>query len=160
VEIHKEWLAKRAAVGVTRDCYECGQPGHWSHGCPGKVPFSGGLGSQGEGLVGAWPERGAYRGLPGRAPWSRGNYRAVAGGQGRGTKEYLGDAATTYGGDALPPHPSAIRHSPTEPMGAEPHPASLNVVAQDRRWERKRSLDAGKNHTLRKAVCQKVPSQK
>jgi hypothetical protein len=45
VEIRKECLAKCVAVGATHSCYECGQPGHWSHGCPSKVPFSGRPGS-------------------------------------------------------------------------------------------------------------------
>jgi hypothetical protein len=59
VEIRKERLAKRAAMGAIHGCYECGQPGHWSHSCPSKVPFSGGPGRRGEGLVGARPGRGA-----------------------------------------------------------------------------------------------------
>jgi hypothetical protein len=37
VEIHRERLAKHAAVGVTHGCHECGHSGHWLHGCPGKV---------------------------------------------------------------------------------------------------------------------------
>jgi hypothetical protein len=40
VEIRRECLAKRAAVGAAHGCYECGQDGHWSHDCAGKVPLS------------------------------------------------------------------------------------------------------------------------
>jgi hypothetical protein len=42
VEIHRECLVKHAVVGATHGCDECGQPSHWSRGCPGKVPFPGG----------------------------------------------------------------------------------------------------------------------
>jgi hypothetical protein len=129
VEICKVLLAKCAAVGVTHGYYECGQPGHWSHDCSSKVPFPGGPGSRGEGLVGARPGRGAYPSLPGRAHRGRGNCLAAAGIPGRGAREHLGDVATTYGGDVLPPHHIALRHSPREPAGSDLPPAPLGVTA-------------------------------
>jgi hypothetical protein len=88
--------------------------------------------------VGARPGRGAYCGLPGRAPWGRGNCLAAQEAR-EGTREHMGDAATTYGGDALPPRPGALGHSPREPVGSELPPALLGVVARDQRWEKKRS---------------------
>jgi hypothetical protein len=90
--------------------------------------------------VGARLGRGAYRGHPGRAPRGRGDYHAASGGLGREAREYLGDAATTYGGDALPPCPGAVGHSPKEPAEAEPRIASLDGAARDLCWVRKHSL--------------------
>jgi hypothetical protein len=67
VEIHREHLAKSAAEGVTHGYHECGQAGHWSRSCPGKIPTSEGPGSTRGGLVGARPGRNAHCGLLGRA---------------------------------------------------------------------------------------------
>jgi hypothetical protein len=46
---------------------------------------------------------------------------------------------TTYGGDALPPCPVAIGHSPGEPAEAELRPAPLEGAARDLGWAKKHS---------------------
>jgi hypothetical protein len=83
--------------------------------------------------MGAQLGRGAHHNLPRRAPWGRGDCLAVAGGLGRRAGERLGDVATTYGGDALPPRPSALGHSTRGLTGPEFPSAPFGVAAQGQR---------------------------
>jgi hypothetical protein len=139
VEIRRERLAKHAAEGLPHGCHKCGQVGHWSRSCPGKVPLLEGPSSSRGGLVGTRLGRDACHDLPGRAPQAQSRHSAMVGGAGRGIRRHLGDVARANSGEALPPRPGKVGHFPRRLAGPPPSSAPLSAVGQGQCWERKRS---------------------